>query len=348
MTYSLSTEAYLNILRAAGEATRLRLLVLFQGGELNVKDLTQILGQSQPRISRHLKILLDAELIERFQEGSWVYFRLVENNKTGGTIRKLLAEIDFDDPILVRDQMKAKAVKTARAEAAQSYFRNHAADWDKIRSLHVSEAAVEKAMMEMLGSGPFDVFVDLGTGTGRVLELFAKNIDRGIGVDINHDMLSYARSNLEKEGLNHCQVRFGDLFHLSFNNNTADVVVLHQVLHFLSDPSGALLEACRILKPGGKLLIVDFAAHDLEFLREQYAHQRLGFDQGHVKKLIQTYGLSLTKQINLTPNLNQQTHQLTVALWLASKPKTQPHSIVNNESQNEPYTQEMVRSMTSC
>lgn len=344
MTSHLSIDRLLNALRAAGEATRLRLLVLLLDGELNVKDLTRILGQSQPRISRHLKVLTDAELIERFQEGSWVYFRLSENKDIAALIRKILDDIDMDDPALVRDRMRAHAVKKERADAAQTYFRDHAAEWDHIRSLYVPETAVEAAMLELLGEDSFDVFVDLGTGTGRILELFAERIQRGIGIDINHDMLSYARSNLEGAGHNHCQVRFGDLFHLSLEDKSADVVVFHQVLHFLTDPALAIAEAQRILKPNGRLLIVDFSSHTLEFLRDIYAHQRLGFDQEQIKGWIESCGLHLGKQKDLKPSVDADSDQLTVSLWLAHN-APHPGALSKTDVQNDNYIRDLARSL---
>src|SRR5262249_52019320 len=180
-------------LRAAGEATRLRILALLATSELNVKDLTQILGQSQPRLSRHLKLMAEAGLITRFREGSWVFFRLAESGAENSLAGAIVASLDPSDLTLARDRARATSVQKARAEAAQAYFKAHASEWDKIRNLHVAEKEVESAMDEAVGQGPFSLLVDLGTGTGRILELFGSRSTRALGFDLNHDMLAYAR-----------------------------------------------------------------------------------------------------------------------------------------------------------
>jgi ArsR family transcriptional regulator len=314
----LSRVQALAALRGAGEATRLRILALLAGGELNVKDLTQILGQSQPRISRHLKLMADAGLIRRFREGSWVYFRLADQGAEAALARAIVENIDASDLTIARDRARADAVQQARAEMAQAYFKAHAGDWDKIRTLHVAEKDVEAAMDEALGEGPFDLFVDLGTGTGRILELFGRRANRALGFDINHAMLAYARMKLERAGLSHAQVRHGDLHNVPLPDGSADAVVLHQVLHFLDDPAAALAEAARLLAPGGKLLVVDFAPHELEFLREQSAHRRLGFAREQIGRLLESAGLKLERfrELKRAPSGGK----LTVSLWLGSKP----------------------------
>ncbi len=305
-------------LRAAGEATRLRILALLAAGELNVKDLTQILGQSQPRISRHLKLMADAGLIKRFREGSWVFFRLAESGAEAVLAQAIVASLDQSDLTLARDRARASAVQKARAEAAQVYFKAHAGEWDSIRALHVAEKDVETAMDQALGEGPFNLLVDLGTGTGRILELFGARASRALGFDLNHAMLAYARMKLERTGLSHAQVRHGDLYNVPLPDNAADAVVLHQVLHFLDDPSAAIAEAARLLAPGGRLLVVDFAPHELEFLREQSAHRRLGFARDQLGRLLEGVGLKLGRFQELKPE--PAGGKLTVSLWLGQKP----------------------------
>jgi ubiquinone/menaquinone biosynthesis C-methylase UbiE/DNA-binding transcriptional ArsR family regulator len=327
VTPGLSRAQALAALRAAGEATRLRILALLAAAELNVKDLTQVLGQSQPRISRHLKLMAEAGLITRFREGSWVFFRLADTGAEGELARAIVASLDPTDLTLARDHARAEAVQTARAEAAQSYFKAHAAEWDSIRALHVAESQVEAAMDEALGEGPFDLLVDLGTGTGRILELFGPRAAKALGFDLNHDMLAYARMKLEHAGLGHAQVRHGDLYNVPLPDGAADAVVLHQVLHFLDDPRTALAEASRVLKPGGKLLVVDFAPHELEFLREQSAHRRLGFAREQLDRWLKDAGLKVERFAELSPD--PADGKLIVSLWLGSKPvaagkKTKP------------------------
>jgi ArsR family transcriptional regulator len=316
----LSRSQALSVLRAAGEATRLRILALLAKSELNVKDLTQILGQSQPRISRHLKLMAEAGLIGRFREGSWVFFRLAETGGEAALAAAIVESLDPQDPVFARNRARAAAVQKAREEAAQTYFREHAGEWDKIRALHVAEKEVEAAMDEALGPGPFSLLVDLGTGTGRMLELFAPRASRALGFDLSHDMLTYARMKLERAGLAHAQARHGDLYNVPLPDGSADAILLHQVLHFLDDPAGAIAEAARLLKPGGKLLVVDFAPHELEFLREQSAHRRLGFSRDQLKRWLADAGVKVERQRDLAPSADVTPDKLTVSLWLGAKP----------------------------
>jgi len=325
---SLSMSDLVSALKAAAEPTRLRILQLLASGELNVKDLTLILGQSQPRISRHLKLLVEAGLIERFPEGSWVYFHISDRKPGGQLALALLSAVASGDQDARRDRERADALKRDREASAQAFFETHAAQWDSIRSLHISESDVEAAMREALGQGPFDVLVDLGTGTGRVLELFSDRYRRGLGIDVNQAMLTYARARLAKSGKADVQVRHGDLYALSLPDGMADAVVMHQVLHFLSDPALALREAARVLAPGGRLLIVDFAPHGLEFLRETQAHERLGFSRAQVIQWIEDAGLKPLTTRELKPTAKTEAgdgDRLTVSLWLAHRADAAEH-----------------------
>lgn len=311
---------WVSALKAAGEPTRLRILLLLANGELSVKDLTVILGQSQPRLSRHLKLLAEAGLVERFREGSWVYFHVSDRTEVQRLTLRVLDAVDQADPIIQRDRERAAALKSEREAAAQDFFRQHAGDWDRIRALHVAESEVEAAMQRALGQGPFKLFVDLGTGTGRILELFAKTYERGLGLDLNQAMLTYARSKLSASDLSRVQVRHGDIYNLALADGAACVITMHQVLHFLSDPRRAVLEAARVLAPGGQLLIIDFAPHTLEFLREKQAHERLGFSNEQVSQWMLDAGLVVGKVEELLPRATHKSDKLTVTLWLAQRP----------------------------
>lgn len=304
-------------LKAAAEPTRLRILALLATGELNVKDLTRILGQSQPRLSRHLKLLADAGLVERAREGSWVYFRLPL--AVDSMAHALLRDLDRGDPVIARDRLRLESVKQEREQAAQEYFATQAGDWDRIRTLHVAEADVETAMRETIGSGPIELLVDIGTGTGRMLELFADRYVRGLGFDLSTAMLAYARPKLERAGITHAQVRQGDIYDLPLADGVAGAVVMHQILHFLSDPARAIAEAARLLAPGGKLLIVDFAPHEHEFLRETQRHARLGFDKATVSQWLTVAGLDVVGTRALTPPARDADGLMTVSLWVASR-----------------------------
>lgn len=322
MTGTLDTQELVGALKAAAEPTRLRILLLLAAGELNVKDLTQILGQSQPRISRHLKLLVEASLVERFREGSWVYFHVSDRTEGGRLVRRLLATVDPGDAILKRDSDRAEQQKREREAAAQDYFRAHAENWDRIRSFYVPEAAVEAAITAALDGPPFKFFVDLGTGTGRMLELFAPHYARGLGLDVNQSMLAYARSRLSRAGLSVAEVRHGDIYDLALPDRVADGIVMHQVLHYLSEPALAIREAARILAPGGRLLIADFAPHGLEELRTHHAHERLGFDETQVSGWLEDAGLADVEVQSLAPDGSDARQELTVSLWRALKTGT--------------------------
>ena len=305
-------------LKAAGEDTRLRILALLAEAELTVSDLTDILHQSQPRISRHLKLLAEAGMVQRFREGTWALFRLAESGGGAELAHALLAQLNTGDRVLARDRERLASVRAARAAAAQKYFREHAAEWDRIRKLHVADAAVEDAIRAALAASPFRSLLDLGTGTGRMLELFGPQIERGLGLDLSLDMLLLARDRLERAGLRHCSVRQGDIYDVPLPDGSFDTVIIHQVLHYLDDGARALKEAARVLRPGGSLLVVDFAPHELEFLREQHAHRRLGFAADTVTQWMSAAGLEPVLHESLAPDRDGK---IAVSLWLGRDPR---------------------------
>jgi ubiquinone/menaquinone biosynthesis C-methylase UbiE len=316
MAGSLAFDTMHNALRAVAEGTRLRILALLAEAELTVSDLTEILRQSQPRISRHLKLLAEAGLIERHREGAWAFFHLANHGDSAVIARMLVERLDINDPTIARDRERLTAVREARAEAAQSYFREHAAEWDRLRKLHAADDAVEQAIQKALGDKPFRSLLDLGTGTGRMLELFGPQVERGLGIDMSLDMLLLARARLERAGLRHCSVRQGDIYDLSVPRDSFDVVIIHQVLHYLDDGARAIKEASRALVPGGRLLVIDFAPHDLEFLREEHAHRRLGFAPEIVSQWLGAADLDVTLQRNIAPDKDSD-GKVAVSLWLA-------------------------------
>lgn len=316
MTGALAVETVLTALKAAGEATRLRVLTLLSQAELTVKDLTAILGQSQPRISRHLKLLTEAGLVDRHPEGAWVFYRLTDDGPARRLVRDLVAAIDTRDAVLSRDRERLAQIKHEHAELARRYFADNAADWDTIRALHLADGAVETAILAAIGERRFDSLLDLGTGTGRLLELLAPLYSRAVGIDASTDMLAVARANLDRAGVANAQIRLGDIYHLPLSRDSFDVVTVHQVLHYLDDPERAIAEAARVLRPGGRLLIVDFAPHQLEFLRERHAHRRLGFGQETVGQWIDAAGLAVDRVVDL-PAGDGGEGKLTVTLWLA-------------------------------
>lgn len=323
----LGLDDTVNLLRAAGETTRMRLLALLSEADLTVTDLIEILGQSQPRISRHLRLLAEAGLLERYQEGAWAYFRAAEDGSGAEMLALLIGSLDRSDSQIIRDRERLESVRTRRARAAAEYFSTNAERWDALRSLHVDESRVESAMLQLIGDKPFQNMLDLGTGTGRLLELFAPLYNRAVGVDASRDMLAIARSNLDSAGLSRVQVRQGDIFVLPTPAQNFDLVTLHQVLHFLDDPAAAIREAARSLAPSGRLLIADFAPHELDFLREENLHRRLGFSHEQISNWLEEAHLEVVDIIDLKPDLGTEDNPLshdrkmTVTLWLARDPR---------------------------
>jgi ubiquinone/menaquinone biosynthesis C-methylase UbiE/DNA-binding transcriptional ArsR family regulator len=309
-----------SMLKAAGEETRLRLLALLAEAELTVTELTEILRQSQPRISRHLRLLAESGLVVRFREGSWAFFRLPEHGDKAELARTLAALLDPDDRVMVRNRERLAAVRAARATAAQAYFREHAAEWDRIRRLHAADAAVEAEIQQALADRPFRSLLDLGTGTGRMLELLGPGLERGLGIDLSLDMLALARARLDRAGLRHCSVRHGDIYDLALPRDSFDVVIVHQVLHYLDDGARALREAARVLRPQGRLLVIDFAPHELEFLRDEHAHRRLGFAEETVSQWLEQAGLDVISHRSVPPEAGSD-GEIAVSLWLARDPR---------------------------
>ncbi len=311
-------ETLLTGLRAAAEPTRLRLLHLLAQGELTVTEITQILGQSQPRVSRHLKLMCEAGLLDRFPEGAWVFYRLAAKGRGGAVARRLLELLpEAGDQTLTLDQQRLSAIRAVRADRAQAYFRDNASRWNEIRSLQVDEAEVEKALLAVFAGRRIHDLVDMGTGTGRVLEVLGPHVERAIGIDLSREMLSVARTNLERLSLSNCMVRQGDIAQLPLPAATADAVTIHQVLHYATDPAALVAEAARVLEPGGRLAIVDFAPHGEEALRDQHAHRRLGFEDAEVEGWLRAAGLE-PGPVSRLPG-----KPLTVVVWTAHKPH--PH-----------------------
>ncbi|CDZ36731.1 Transcriptional regulator, ArsR family [Neorhizobium galegae bv. officinalis] len=310
----LALDTLVDVLKTAGEPTRFRLLALLAAGDLTVTDLTEILGQSQPRISRHLKLLAEEALIDRYQEGAWAYFRLKQEGKAATLVRTLLAASSEEDPVLLRDSERLTTVKRLRAERAQAYFTRNASEWDELRRLHISDAAVESALLKLIGPAPVDALLDLGTGTGWILQLLSNIYRRAVGIDASRDMLSVARSNLDKAGIVKASVRHGDILNLPLEGQDFDLITVHQVLHFLDQPELAIAEAARVLRPGGRLLIVDLAPHTLEYLRNDHAHVRLGFSHQVMAEWLEKVGLEVEQAIDLGSG---KEGGLTATVWLA-------------------------------
>lgn len=316
----LSAKQTVDVLRAAGEPTRLRILALLEREELAVLEICRVLDQSQPRVSRHLKLLAEAGLVERFPDGAWVFYRLTGGGRQHEVIGEVLSRIDPDDPILARDRRKLDDVQAERAEAAQAYFAENAAQWDEIRSLYVADDRVEAQVLQAAGGDRVRRLVDLGSGTGRMLTLLGPLAEHALGLDLSQQMLNIARRNTAQAGLTHVELRHGDIFDTRLPEAGADLVVVHQVLHYLGDPAAAVREAARIVAPDGRLIIVDFAPHKHEFLREQHQHRRLGFSDEEMARWLAEAGLPQVELQALPPTRDDG---LTVKIWAARRAPTQ-------------------------
>ncbi len=316
-----SFDDLVSTLRAVAEPTRLRLIALLNRAELTVTEITQVVGQSQPRISRHLKLLVDAGLMERTPEGAFVFYRLSDRSGTADLVRRIAELVPLDDSVVAADAAALDRVRQARWQAAATYVNAYADDWATIRSLYVAETDVEQDMIDLIaGEGPIERLLDIGTGTGRMLELMAPHSERSIGLDVSHDMLAVARAHLAEARVQRASVRHGDLHRPPFEAASFDVAVMHHVLHLLADPGAAITDASRLLKPGGRLLIADFAPHDLDFLRDGYGHRHLGIADDAMEAWATAAGLTIETERSLLPAEHAIGERLTVRLWLLRAP----------------------------
>lgn len=316
-------ETVTTALKALAHTERLRILALLSRGELTVSELTQVLELSQPRITQYVQTLEAAGIVERLREGAWVFSRLRRGQEgLAALVASALAAIPADDAQVAADAARLDAVLADRAEEAARFFADVANDRGQLGDEYLPRGDIEAAMRDLVGTGPYRNLVDLGTGTARVLTLLADRVERGTGLDNSHDMLRVARHRLGAEGLEHLDVRAGDIHAAPMEAGSADLVTLHQVLHYLDDPSLAVAEAARLLMPGGALLVVDFAAHDREEFRELYSHRRLGVAEADIRADVARAGLALADTRTVRAG-----DRPDVRLWLARKPVPSPTAL---------------------
>ena len=306
-----------SMLRAAAEGTRLRMLALCADGELTV--ITEILGVTQPAVSRHLKILAESGLLVRFREGAWVFYRVADEGEAGALAAWLSAACNQEVDARRRDLSRLADIRARRAAEADAYFYENAEQWDAIRSLHVDETQVESTLLAMAPDGGVGDYLDMGVGAGRILALLAPRAARAVGLDISRAMLTIARDRIAAAGMSHCSVRHGDLYSAPFEDGRFDLITAHLVLHYLDKPAKALVEVGRLLRPGGQALLVDFAPHSLDRLRDEHAHRRLGFATDAIERWLGEAGLELVEETRLTGD------PLTVCIWQARKPAKASH-----------------------
>lgn len=307
----------LQAMRAVAEPTRLRLVHLCAHSELTVSDLVQLMGQSQPRLSRHLKLLVEGGVLVRHQEGAWARYRLADAphgvGEPAAYVHAVLDLLPSEDPTLARDLERLEALRERRDQEAAAYFERNAAQWDRIRALHVDEAALVDRLQAITVAWRFGRMLDIGTGTGKLLELFAPRAEAAIGVDLSADMLRIARAAIERDGLTHCQVRQADMLQLPYDDADFDTALLHMVLHYAAEPGAALAEAARVLRPGGRALIVDFEEHALAELRAEHAHRWPGFSDNRMRDWLSAAGFVDIALARLEGG------PLTVCVWTASR-----------------------------
>jgi ArsR family transcriptional regulator len=315
-------EDLLAALRACAEPTRLRILALAARGAFNVTEFTEILGQSQPRLSRHLRLLCEAALLERLREGANAWFGLPPEGSAGfSLVRAVLDRLPEGDEVLAADRRQAARVLAERARAATDSFVRKGAEWDEMSALDLPAAAVERALLALLPAEGLGRVLDIGTGTGRLLELLAPRVSAGLGVDASRAMLALARARLARPGLTHCAVRLADMYRLPLPDGGFDLVLLHMVLHHAEDPAAALAEAARVLRPGGRLVVVDLAPHDNAEALQRLAHRWPGFSDAGMRGLLADAGLSASDPVSVPGALD-------VRLWPAERLAAAPRTTV--------------------
>jgi len=269
-------------------------------------------------VSRHLKVLAEAGLLERFREGSWVFYRLADREgRLAGRLVELLPESDE----FALDRRRLDEVRAERRRRAQAYFDRQALGWERVRALTVADDEVDRVLLEVIGDVAPTTLLDIGTGTGHVIRTLAHRIGFGLGIDLSLDMLAVARANLEAAGVTNAQVRHGDMYQLPAADGAFDCAVLHQVLHFAELPAAAIAEAARVVAPGGRLFVVDLAPHDDETLRTEFRHRRLGFADAEIQSWFEHAGLE-AGAIHRLPGKVAAT-----VIWEARRPgvAVQPH-----------------------
>ena len=253
-----SYDDYIDALRAISEPTRFRLTRLCAQGELTVSELMRIVGQSQPRVSRHLKLLQDAGVLESFREQHWVFYRVAQNSPSQQLVSDLLQHLPADDDLMDFDQTRLNELRDARAKLSEEFVETEVPDWLRLHEYHGDELRFGDAVRDALAGREVGHLLDIATGTGRMLKIAGPLAESGVGIDLSKKMVMVARNALAEADLPHLTVRQEDMYQMRFPARHFDTVTIDQVLYFASNPDALIREATRVLKPSGRLLLVAF------------------------------------------------------------------------------------------
>tara|TARA_B100000925_G_scaffold59353_1_gene39591 strand:- start:4001 stop:5005 length:1005 start_codon:yes stop_codon:yes gene_type:complete len=310
--FGASVEKLLQGLRAAAEPTRLRIIALCGHAELSVTELVMILGQTQPRVSRHLKLLVEGGLLQRNKEGNRAYYRL-SNEAEGADLARMLNDLmPGEDEVHTLDLSRLSSVKADRLRYAETFLDPYSQEIIELRGMWPPDEVIDKCILELLQDRSIEHLLDLGTGTGRILRTMAPFVAKGTGIDNSLEMLSIARARLDQDGIKNCQVRAGDMYRLPFKQNSFDLITINSLLRYADEPKKVIAEAARVLEKKGALLIVDLAAHDLSTLRDEYGHSWLGFSEVEMVEMLSEANLT----VGQVKHIDGQ--KLNVCIWRAS------------------------------
>jgi len=310
--FGASVEKLLQGLRAAAEPTRLRIIALCGHAELSVTELVMILGQTQPRVSRHLKLLVEGGLLQRNKEGNRAYYRL-SNEAEGADLARMLNDLmPGEDEVHTLDLSRLSSVKADRVRYAETFLDPYSQEIIELRGMWPPDEVIDKCILELLQDRSIENLLDLGTGTGRILRTLAPFVAKGTGIDNSLEMLSIARARLDQAGIKNCQVRAGDMYRLPFKQNSFDLITINSLLRYADEPKKVIAEAARVLEKKGALLIVDLAAHDLSTLRDEYGHSWLGFSEVEMVEMLSEANLT----VGQVKHIDGQ--KLNVCIWRAS------------------------------
>ncbi|WP_375658991.1 ArsR/SmtB family transcription factor [Bartonella sp. MR30HLJHH] len=298
MRKSASLDAMIVLLKAVAEISHLRVLTLLRHEDLTIPDFIFILGQSQACISRYLRLLYEARLIERYQKGNSLYFKLCHDFWGKDIVMSILLALPKHDMLLAHDLERLKDVKKQRQKTRKKHFLQNTLQWDVLRSSYMADHGVENALLEIIGDKPFQTMLNIGIGGDSVLKLFSNLYTHAVEVVLD-----------------------SNVFHLSVGDTTFDLVIFHWVLHFLENPEMFLHEISSVLRPHGRLLIVDFGYHEIESSYSDQAHMRFGFSALQIEQWLKNTGLVLEQTVCLTPIQNENSEKGKVTLWLARDPR---------------------------